>query len=53
MRRFAKSTPALEKQGIQMEIGTPEALQKLTVRDLQRWEQFIAADRARSSNKTK
>jgi len=37
-----ETTPALEKQGIQMEIGTPEALQKLTLRDLQKWQKFIA-----------
>jgi tripartite-type tricarboxylate transporter receptor subunit TctC len=48
-----ESTTALEKQGIQMEIGTPEALQKLTVRDLQRWQKFIEADKATSSSKTK
>jgi tripartite-type tricarboxylate transporter receptor subunit TctC len=37
-----ETSPALEKQGIQMDIGTPEALRKLTVRDLQKWQKFIA-----------
>jgi tripartite-type tricarboxylate transporter receptor subunit TctC len=48
-----ESTPALEKQGIQMDIGTPEALQKLTLRDLERWQKFIAAEKAASKSKSK
>jgi tripartite-type tricarboxylate transporter receptor subunit TctC len=44
-----ETTAALETQGIQVETGTPEVLQKLTVRDLQKWQKFIQS----SAGKTK